>query len=120
MSLGKSLNLFEPHFPHLKNRDNVLCAHSFVPNSVTPWTVTHQVPLSMGLPRQEYWSGLPFPPPGDLPDPGIKPVSPALAGKFFTIEPPGKTYRDNSTCLVAFVRIKGVNISRTLKTMSGL
>ncbi|ELR60425.1 hypothetical protein M91_18992, partial [Bos mutus] len=46
-----------------------------------------QAPLSMGFPRQEYWSGLPFPTPGDLPDPGIKPaslVSPALAGGFFT------------------------------------
>ena len=44
----------------------------------TPWTVAHQAPLPMGFPRQEYWSGLPFPSPGDLPDPGIKPVSPAL------------------------------------------
>ena len=53
----------------------------------TPWTGACQAPLSMGFPRQEYWSGLPFPPPGDLPDPGIKPVSlvsPALAGGFFT------------------------------------
>ena len=48
---------------------------------VTPWTVAHQAPLSMGFPRQEYWSGLPFPPPGDLPDPGIEPGSPALAGR---------------------------------------
>ena len=45
---------------------------------VTPWTVTHQAPLSMGFPRQEYWSGLPFPSPGDLPDPGIELWSPAL------------------------------------------
>ena len=56
----------------------------------TPWTVTHQVPLSMGFPRQEYWSSLPFRFPGNLPDPGIKPGSPALAGRFFTTEPPGK------------------------------
>ena len=54
----------------------------------TPWTVACQA-LSMGLPRQEYWSGFPFPPPGDLPDPGIKLVSPALAGEFFTTVPPG-------------------------------
>ena len=53
-------------------------------------TVAHQVPLFMEFSRQEYWSGLPFPPPGDLPDPGIKPVSPALAGRFFTTVPPGK------------------------------
>ena len=45
---------------------------------VTPWTVAYQAPLSIGFPRQEYWSGLPFPSPGDLPDPGIKPTSPAL------------------------------------------
>ena len=45
---------------------------------VTPWTVAHQAPLSMGFPRQDYWSGLPFPSPGDLPNPGIEPVSPAL------------------------------------------
>ena len=57
---------------------------------VTPWIVAYQVPLSMGFPRQEYWSGLPFPSPGDLPDPGIEPESPALAGRFFTAEPPGK------------------------------
>ena len=44
----------------------------------------------MGFPGQEYWSGLPFPSPGDLPDPGIKTISPVLAGGFFTIEPPGK------------------------------
>jgi len=56
----------------------------------TPWIVAHQVPLFMGFLRQEYWSGLPFPSPGDLPDPGIKPASPALAGGFFTTEPPGK------------------------------
>ena len=44
----------------------------------TPWTVGHQTPASMGFPRQQYWSGLPFPSPGDLPDPGIEPRSPAL------------------------------------------
>ena len=44
----------------------------------------------MGFSRQEYWSGLPFPPPGDLPDPGLQTASPALAGEFFTTEPPGK------------------------------
>ena len=58
-------------------------------DSVTPWTVARQAPLSMGFSRQEYWSGLPCPPPGDLLNPGIEPVSsiyPALAGEFFTIE----------------------------------
>ena len=59
----------------------------------TPWTVAYQAPLSMGFLKQEYWSGLPFPSPGDLPDPGIEPTFPAasaLAGGFFTPEPPGK------------------------------
>ena len=50
-------------------------SRSVVSDSATPWTAAHQAPLSMGFPRQEYWSGLPFPPPGDLPDPGIEPVS---------------------------------------------
>ena len=55
------------------------------------WTVTCQVLLSMGFSRQEYWSGLLSPPPGDLPDPGIEPAAPAApAGGFFTTEPPGK------------------------------
>ena len=59
-----------------------------------PWTATHQVPLSMGSPRQEYWSGLPFPSLEDLSNSGIKPVSPELAGKFFTTE---SLYINNKT-----------------------
>ena len=55
----------------------------------TPWTVAHQAPLSMGFSRQEYWSGLPFPSPGDLPDPGIEPRSLALQADALTSEPPG-------------------------------
>ena len=55
-----------------------------------PWTVARQVPVSVGFPRQEYWRGLPFLPPGDLPRAWIEPASPALAGGFFTTEPPGK------------------------------
>ena len=51
---------------------------------VTPWTIACQAPLSMGFSRQEYWSGLPFPSPDDLTDPGIEPSSSALAGGFFT------------------------------------
>ena len=56
----------------------------------TPWSVAHQAPLSTGFPRQEYWSGLPFPSPGDLPDSGIKPTSPALQANSLPAEPPGK------------------------------
>ena len=54
----------------------------------TPWTVACQAPLSMEFSRQEYWSGLPFPTPWDIPDPGIEPASPALAGGFFATKPP--------------------------------
>ena len=60
---------------------------------VTPWTVAHPAPLSMEFSRQEYWSRLPFPPAGDLPHPGVKPillVLTALAGGFFTTASPGK------------------------------
>ena len=67
---------------------NVHCqVASVVSDSATPWTVARQAPLSMEFSRHEYWSGLPFPPPGDLPHPGIWPKSlefPALAGRFFT------------------------------------
>ena len=56
----------------------------------TPWTVAPQAPLSMGFFRQEYWSGLPFPSPGDLPEPGIKPRSPSFEAGALTSEPPGK------------------------------
>ena len=70
--------------------------------SATLWTVASQAPLSMGFSRQEYWSGLPFPPPGDLPDPGIEPTSPsspALAGGFFTTSATWETPQSIVTCL---------------------
>ena len=60
-------------------------------DSVSPWAVAHQTPPSMGFFRQEYWSGLPFPSPGDLPDPGIEPGSPALQVDALPSEPPGKS-----------------------------
>ena len=56
----------------------------------TMWTVAHQASPPMGFSRQEYWSGLPFPSPGDLPNPGIEPRSPALEADTLTSEPPGK------------------------------
>ena len=67
---------------------------------VTPWTVDCQASLSMEFSRQEYWSGLPFLPPGNLPDPGIDPASPAstaLAGRFSTAVPPGKSIRSHKS-----------------------
>ena len=63
---------------------------------LTPWTVDHQAPQSLGFPRQEYWSGLPFPPPGHLPDPGVKPASPvshALQAILYC-RPTGEDLRD--------------------------
>ena len=63
---------------------------SHVWHFATPRTVAHQTPPSMGFSRQEYWSGLPFPSPGDLPNPGIEPRSPALQADALTSEPPGK------------------------------
>ena len=65
----------------------------------TPWTVAYQAPPSMGFSRQECWSGLPFPSPGDLPDPGIEPGSHALQADALPSEPPGKPQRTN-TCLL--------------------
>ena len=59
----------------------------------TPWTVAYQAPQSMGFSRQEYWSGLPFPSPGDLPNPGIEPGSPTLQADALPSEPPGKPQR---------------------------
>ena len=73
----------------------MLSCFSCVQLCMAPWSIAHQAPLPTGFLQQESWSGLPFPPPGDLPDPGIKPsspVSPALPGRFFTPEPPGKPW----------------------------
>ena len=82
---------------HLKEHQTAqnfnVCIFSCVSLFATPWTVAHQAPPSLGLSWKEYWSGLPFPPPGDLPDPEIlqvSPVAPALAGGLFTTGPPRK------------------------------
>ena len=74
-------------FPSNQVRVCMLSRFSRVRFFAALWTVVHQAPLSMGFSRQEYWGGWPFPPPGDLPNPGIEPaslMSPALAGRFFT------------------------------------
>ena len=76
-------------YTHTHTQWNIvsMLSQSHVQFFVTPWTVVLQDPLSMGFSRHEYWSGLPFPTAGHLPDPGIEPsslVSPALAGRFFT------------------------------------
>ena len=82
-------------------------SHSVESDSATPWTVACQASLSMEFSRQEYWSGLPFPPPGSLPNAGIKPASPValaapkLAGGFFITELPGKPKRFNHKYSIA-------------------
>ena len=84
--------------PHPKVR--IVLSHlSCVPLFATLWTVAHQAPLSMGFSRQEYWSGLPCPPPGNLPDPGIKPVSLRSSANWWVdslpLAPPGKPLVQN-------------------------
>ena len=60
-----------------------VCILNFIPLFATQWTVAHHAPLSVGFPRQEHWNGLPFPSPGELPDPGMEPASPTLAEDSF-------------------------------------
>ena len=84
---SKMLNIKIPLLNTKKNRALVLSSFSPTQLFATLWNVAHMAPLSMGFSRQEHWSGLPCPLPGDLPDPGIKPsslMSPALADGFFT------------------------------------
>ena len=90
-----SVGSFLLHLSVSLNQVLCVCAQSLscVQVFVISWTVARQAPVSMGFPRQEYWSGLPFPSPGNLPNPGMDPTSlasPSLAGGFFTTEPPGK------------------------------
>ena len=83
----------------------------------TPWTIACQVPLSMEFPLQEYWSDLPFPSPGYLPNRGIRLLSPRLAGGFFTAEPPGKPIRIGENSIK--VSYCGVSLSKALGYKSG-
>ena len=71
---------------------------SVVSDSATPWSVAHQTPPSMRFSRQEGWSGLPFPPPGVLPDPGMEPVPPVLQVGPLPTELPGRPSRDSDSC----------------------
>ena len=87
---GSSVLLLTNSCPEIHSQAVKVKSLSHVRLFVTPWTVTYQAPLSMGFSRQEYWSGLPFPSPGDLPDPGIEPGSPTLQANALTSEPPGK------------------------------
>ena len=79
------------------------CLRSVVSNSAIPWTVASQAPLTMEFSRQEYWSGLPFPSPGELPNPGIKPTPPAWqADFFFTTGPLGKPEQRSGKLLIFY------------------
>ena len=79
-------------------------SHSVGSNSATPWTVALQAPLPMEFSRQEYWSGLPCPPPGEIPDPGIKPRSPALQADSLPSQTPGMICNKNSADVDSTVR----------------
>ena len=79
---------------------------SVMSNSVIPWTVVYQAPLSMEFSRQKYWSGLPFPSPEDLPDPGIKPRSPTLQADALPSEPPGNFFSDWRTTIIGYCTSK--------------
>ena len=81
----------------------------------TQWTIACQAPLSMGFPRQEYWSGWPFPSPEHLPDPEIEPVYPVLAGGFYTTEPPGKP----SSLALNFPKLSESPVSQQYGTHEG-
>ena len=82
----------------------------------TPWSIACQALLSMGFPRQEYWNGLPFPSPRDLPDPGIEPMSPTLQADSLPPEPPGKLKFPKISCIktVQFWRSNGEDIVLSL------
>ena len=97
--------------------EEATCMHacSVMSNSATPQTVARQAPLSMGFPRQESWSGLPFPSPGALPDPGMALRFPELAGGFFTTELPGKPFLKPSS-----IKSYHLNTKLLTKKMSSL
>ena len=90
---------------------------------MTPWAVAHQAPLSMGFSRPEYWSGLPFPSPGNLPDPGTEPRSPELQADSLPSEPPGEPHswvkRLNLPSLDIKHFPKPSNLGRACTTVAG-
>ena len=96
----------------VKESQSVIC--SLVSDSATPWTITCQAPLSMGFPKKEYWSGLPFPSSGDLPDPGIGPRSPGLQAVSLPAEPPDN-HQDN---VVVCETSLGLGNERIMNTMN--
>ena len=112
--ISTSSFLFQ-HVPHDLSDGNTLISNSYtcmlsrVQFFVIPWTVAQQPPLSMELSRQEYWSVLPFPPPGDLLNPGIKPGSPTLQADSLPSEPPRNPLESKSQSLKFWQRQREVN-----------
>ena len=98
--------------------DNVVQSLSCVRLFATPWTVACQTPLSMGFSKQEYWSGLPCPSPGDLPDPGIEPGSAALQADSLLSEPPGKPLLWDKGTKYVPCQFEHQNYAQILKTRS--
>ena len=84
----------------------------------TPWTVAYQAPLSMGFSRQEYWSGVPLPSPGDLPNPGTEPGSPALQTDALPSEPPGKPIIFRACLIVHYIDVTPCNLLTALLLLS--
>ena len=91
ISVTSDMQMTPPLWQKLSSSSSLLLSH--VRLFATPWTVAYWAPPSMVFSRQEYWSGLPFPSPGDLPDPGIQSGSPALQADALTFEPPGKALK---------------------------
>ena len=119
-SLTESKRLFYTSVSLLLSRIQGYCYHlssevvkslSHVRLFATPWTVAYQAPPSMGFSRQEYWSGLPLPSPGDLPDPGIESGSPAFQADALTSEPPGKPFHLSKFHINVLVYCIGVFLS---------
>ena len=97
------------------NSPLMLFGLSVMSNSfATPQPAARQAPLSVGFPRQEYWSGLPFPSPGELPGSGIEPISPVLTRRFFTAEPPGKSELSSNSDFI----FTPVVLSHTVKILA--
>ena len=90
-----------------------MATHSSILAWRIPWTIAHQAPLFMGFSRQEYWSGLPFPSPGDLLNPGIKPGSPTVQADFLPSVSPGKPRKD-----ISYFQIRSLEKKETRKTQS--
>ena len=83
------------------------------------WTIAYQAPPSMGFSRQEYWSRLPFPSPGDLPDPGIEPRCPALQADSLLSEPPGRPYTEHRKLFWTYSILNSLDLMAINITMAG-